>query len=176
MFSLESMNELKWHVRWLGAAKWFSLCSKDPSTKCGAVIVRPDKTLASVGFNGFPKGCDDSPEIYANRELKYARVIHAETNALHFCTESCIGYTMYTWPAGYGPSCERCSTNIIQRGITKVVHVFSNNAEMNDRWKKSSDIGLQLYREAGVEVVDLPESILSMIPDFVVDGRVLTAL
>ena len=41
--------------------------SRDPSTQCGAVIVRPDKTVAAVGFNGFPRGADDSPALYPDR-------------------------------------------------------------------------------------------------------------
>jgi deoxycytidylate deaminase len=35
--------------------------SKDPSTKVGAVIVRPDLTVASIGYNGFPRGMSDDP-------------------------------------------------------------------------------------------------------------------
>ena len=51
-----------WDMRFAQLAKLVSLWSKDPSTKVGSVIVRPDKTIASVGFNGFPKGVPDEPE------------------------------------------------------------------------------------------------------------------
>ena len=36
------VNELKWHGRFLDLAALISTWSKDPSTKVGAVIVRPD--------------------------------------------------------------------------------------------------------------------------------------
>jgi dCMP deaminase len=128
--------------------------SKDPSTKCGAVIVRPDKTIASVGFNGFPIGCDDSDELYADKDTKYSRVVHAEMNALLHAKESLHGYVMYTWPPGYGPSCDRCSAHIIQAGISTVVHRL-DTSDFASRWKEPALSGLQMYQEAGVNVVQL---------------------
>ena len=142
-----------WDHFFLGLAEYISTASKDPSTKCGAVIVRPDRTIASTGFNGFPKGCDDSPELYADRDLKLARVVHAEQNALLHAREDLTGYTMYTWPPGYGPSCDRCTAHIIQAGIKKVVHRLDTSADFASRWKEAIERGLQMYEEAGVEVV-----------------------
>lgn len=142
----------KWDMRFLEMAELVSLWSKDPSTKCGAVIVRPDRTVCSVGFNGFPKGCDDDPEIYENRELKYARVVHAELNAILHAREPLHGYTIYTYPPGYGPSCDRCSSHIIQAGIKRVVHI-QDTSEFASRWKDAAEIGLKMYEEAGVEVI-----------------------
>lgn len=142
----------QWDRRFLGMAEMVASWSKDPSTKCGAVIVRPDKTVASVGFNGFPKGCDDDEAIYADRELKYSRVVHAEVNAVLHAREPLHGYTIYTWPPGWGPSCDRCTTCIIQSGLSKVVHV-RDSSEFAARWKDASERGLQMYREAGVEVI-----------------------
>ena len=95
-------------------SKW----SRDPSTKCGAVIVRPDKSLASTGFNGFPRGMDDDEELYDNREVKYDRVIHAELNAILSAHEPVRGYTLYVWPL---PTCSRCAVHVIQSGISRVV-------------------------------------------------------
>ena len=46
----------KWETRFLEMARLVSGWSKDPSTKVGAVIVRPDKTIASVGYNGIAIG------------------------------------------------------------------------------------------------------------------------
>ena len=44
--------------------------SKDPSTKTGCVLVR-DRRILSTGYNGFPCGCLDAPELYDEREYKY---------------------------------------------------------------------------------------------------------
>ena len=46
----ESSTE-KWNVRFLDLARFIAAWSKDPSTKVGAVLVRPDRTIAAVGFN-----------------------------------------------------------------------------------------------------------------------------
>lgn len=141
---------VKWDKRFLEMTKMVSTWSKDPSTKCGAVIVRPDLSVCSVGFNGFPRGCDDSPELYAQRDLKYERVIHAEMNAIVAAKEPLVGYTMYTYP--YPPCC-RCTAHIIQSGIRRVVHWGIEDSEFSERWGDSNRRGLQMYREAGVEIV-----------------------
>lgn len=71
-----------------------SLRSRDPSTKVGAVIVRPDKSVAAVGYNGFPRGMEDRSAWYADRAEKYDRVIHAEMNALLSMKENAAGTTV----------------------------------------------------------------------------------
>jgi dCMP deaminase len=43
-----------WDRYFLDIAEEVSKASKDPSTKVGAVIVRPDRTVASLGYNGLP--------------------------------------------------------------------------------------------------------------------------
>lgn len=91
--------------------------SKDPSTKCGVVIVRPDNTIASTGYNGFPRKMADNPEWLNNREEKYSRVIHSELNAILSLRERAEGYTMYLT----GPPCDRCCVHSIQAGITRFV-------------------------------------------------------
>lgn len=154
LYKAEDIRKKKWDLRFLDVAEMVASWSKDPSTKCGAVIVRPDMTIASVGYNGFPRGCADDETIYKNRELKYERVIHAEVNAILNAREVLTGYTIYTYPKGYGPSCARCTTNIIQSGIKRVVHL-KDTSEFAERWKVSAEIGLDMYREAGVEVYSI---------------------
>lgn len=144
----------KWDFRFLAMAEMVASWSKDPSTKCGSVIVRPDKTVAAVGFNGFPMGCDDSEHLYANRELKYMRVVHAEVNAILSAREPLHGYTIYNHPAGYGPSCCNCAAAITQSGIVRVVHK-QDTSEFAMRWKESAEVGMAMFEEAGVEVIHL---------------------
>jgi dCMP deaminase len=57
----------KGHCRFLQLAEFIAGWSRDSSTHCGAVIVRPNRTIASVRYNGFPRGCDD--EIRADRRI-----------------------------------------------------------------------------------------------------------
>lgn len=142
-----------WNERYLQMAELVGSWSKDPTTKCGAVIVRPDNTVASVGFNGFPKGCSDHESFYNDRELKYARVMHAEVNAILLAREPLDGYTIFTHQApNIGPSCDRCSAAVIQAGIKKIVH---RGRVDNPRWNDSIQKGIDMYNEAGIKVVEL---------------------
>jgi dCMP deaminase len=142
----------KWDERFLDMSDLVASWSKDPSTKVGAVIARPDKTICSVGYNGFPRGMNDSDEIYADRETKYARVIHAEMNALLAAPEDVAEYTMYTSFRHYGPSCDRCSAHVIQSGIERVVCRLEPEDPSMERWQDSITAGLKMYKEAGVQV------------------------
>lgn len=134
-----------WDERFLDMAELVASWSKDPSTKCGAVIVRPDKTVISVGFNGFPKGTRDYNDLYADRETKLSRIIHAEINAILFSKESLEGCTLYTWPIG---TCDRCATSVVQSGIKRVVAPTGQP----DRWKTSLRKAGMMYSEVGVTV------------------------
>tara|TARA_B100000614_G_scaffold120032_1_gene107586 strand:- start:48 stop:251 length:204 start_codon:yes stop_codon:yes gene_type:complete len=65
----EGMSE-KWDRRFIDLALHISGWSKDPSTKVGCVVVGEDREIRSTGFNGFPRGIDDSMERLEDRELK----------------------------------------------------------------------------------------------------------
>ena len=147
----------KWDARFLALARLIGSWSKDPSTQCGAVIVRPNKSIASVGFNGFPQGMSDSPEWYENRDEKYIRVVHAEVNALLFAREPVHGYTLYTWPLA---CCPRCAVQMIQAGISRFVFP-SLPTDKRDRWGEQIEKTKSIYREIGVsfyEVTNEPET------------------
>lgn len=111
----------KWDSRYGEMAELVASWSKDPSTQVGAVIVRPDKSIASVGFNGFPRHMEDRAEWYADRTEKLKRVIHAEHNALNFCAhEDVTGYTAYVFPL---MPCLQCAERLMAKGIKRVVTV-----------------------------------------------------
>lgn len=143
----------KWDLRFLEMATLVSTFSKDPSTKCGAVIADYRRVVVGMGYNGFPRGCSDDAAIYENRPLKYERVIHAELNALLEAGHRAQGATLYSVPASNGPSCARCSAHIVQAGIRRVVFFFEPSTDITSRWGESIEIGLQMYREANVEVI-----------------------
>lgn len=121
--------------------------SRDPSTKVGAVILRPDNTVASMGYNGFPRKTNDDIEIYLDRPRKLLRTVHAELNAILTAREPLHGYTLYVSPLF---SCSNCAASIIQAGITKVVCRMPKDAGI--RWKESFDEAKSLFAEAGVAV------------------------
>ncbi len=136
----------KWDKRFLKMAKFVSEWSKDPSTQCGAVITK-GKHIVSLGFNGFPAGCSDNGLLYGHRPTKYARVIHAEINAIISAKQDLTGCTIYVYPL---PPCSQCAAAIIQAGIITVV-TQEPSEEVKERWKESIDIASDLYREAKVE-------------------------
>jgi dCMP deaminase len=148
----------KWDFRMLELAQVVASWSRDPSTKIGAVIARPDSTVLSLGFNGFPRGCDDHPAIYADRERKYERVVHAELNAILTSAERPWGCTLYVYPPALVPgTCARCAAAIIQAGIRRVVHLEAQGLTFNERWRASYQEAVALYREAGIRVLSYPQ-------------------
>jgi dCMP deaminase len=141
-------NQLKWDRHFLALSDfWANLKSKDPSTKTGAVIVHPDRTIVSIGYNGFAKGMRDDPELYADREVKYSRVIHCEMNALIFARQDVTGCTLYTTPFC---SCERCVVHMIQAGIKRFVAPVLPE-RLKERWGKSVAL-----TQAYCDEVDVP--------------------
>lgn len=137
-----------WDKRFLDLCSLVAGWSKDPSTKCGSVIVRPDKTIVSVGYNGFNRHSQDLKEDYENREVKYSKVIHAEMNAVLNSYERVFGCTLYVTPM---LPCDRCAVHVIQAGIKRVVSVLPEE-EQRKRWFPQIALSLKYFKEAGVEV------------------------
>jgi dCMP deaminase len=141
----------KWDARFANLTKLVSLWSKDPSTKVGAAIIRPDKTVCSVGFNGFPRGVPDDPAWYEDRSIKYKVIKHAEENAIFFANEKLEGYTLYVYPLF---TCSLCAGDVIQNGIKRVVAILS--PEKMERFEQDKhsfgfDLAMEMYTQAGVE-------------------------
>lgn len=141
-----------WDRRMLGLAAYISSWSKDPSTQVGAVIERPNHTVASYGFNGFPRGVADFKARYEQRDLKYAMVVHAEANAIIHAKEPLDGMTMYLTM----PPCSGCAGLIIQSGISKVVYI-APSAEFRERWSASMSTAKQMFDEAGVVLKEIDQ-------------------
>lgn len=142
----------KWDIRFLDLAKLIASWSKDPSTKAGAVIVRPDKSIQSVGFNGFPKTMPDNPDWYSNREEKYSRIVHCEINALIHAGGPVQGHTLYTYPFA---SCDRCCVQMIQAGIYRMVAPVPSEDALT-RWASSFEKTKLYCKQSGVELEEIP--------------------
>lgn len=155
MISDSSERVTKWDLRFLKIAQEISYWSKDPSTKVGAVIVDSKRNIISTGYNGFPSGIDDSPDAYANRELKYQRIIHAEMNAL-LRGKDLTGHTLYTWPF---MSCDRCAVMVVQSGIIRCV-APEPTEDIKNRWNDSISISSNLFSEANIELMIYPLDLL----------------
>lgn len=144
---------MKWDQRFLRLAEHISGWSKDPSTKVGCVVVGPDREIRSTGFNGFPRGIEDSAERLNNRELKYPLICHAEENAcmhaarIGVSLRGCVAYV--TWPP-----CTRCARSLVQAGIEQVV--YPSELEIPERWRGDFEMSMDMLREAGVKTREVP--------------------
>jgi dCMP deaminase len=143
MLSAPRRTQDWWDRYFLGISEEVSKASKDPSTKVGAVIVRPDRTVASLGYNGFRCGIADTDERLNTREIKYDLVVHGEINAILTAREPLHGYCLYTWPF---LTCKKCALQVIQAGIVRVVAPYV----VNERWEASFREAQAVYDEAGV--------------------------
>lgn len=135
-----------WNDRFLKLAEHIANWSKDPSTKVGAVIVDDSRRIVSTGYNGFPRGVEDSDLRLQQREIKYEMIVHGEINAIVFANQNLHGCTLYTWP--FMP-CSRCAGIVIQSGIKTVVTLLNDNP----RWQESFRLTEKMFAEAGVELI-----------------------
>lgn len=143
----------KWDRKYLELAKYIALnWSKDPSTKVGAVLVNYEMGEEFIGYNGFPRGVDDSPERYNDRELKYRLVVHAEVNALIKAGKLANGSTLYVWPSmGTPPICNECVKIAIQKQIREVVGYAPDETDPRvARWAESYKISRLMLQETGI--------------------------
>ena len=137
----------KWDARFLDLAKHISDWSKDPSTKVGCVVVGEDREIRSTGFNGFPRGIEDTAARLNDREKKYPMICHAEENAIMHAArigislKSCTAYV--TWPP-----CSRCARSLIQAGVREVV--YPANCEIPELWGDDFAIATSMFTESGV--------------------------
>ena len=145
-------TQRKWDIYFLRMAKLVSERSKDPSTKCGAVIVDKDRRVLSTGYNGFAKGVLDRPEWLNDRPTKLAVTLHAEINSILFAERSdLIGCTMYTCPF---QCCSMCAAVGIQKGIRR--YVFPPmTAALRTRWGDSVILARQQFADVNAELVEL---------------------
>jgi dCMP deaminase len=146
----------KWDRKYLELAKYVANAwSKDPSTKVGAVLVNYEVGQEFIGFNGFPRGVDDSPERYADRELKYKMVVHAEVNAIQKAGQLARGSTLYVYPSfSFPPICNECAKLAIQSGVKEVVGYEPDLTGIAPsrvaRWAESILISKTMFEESGV--------------------------
>lgn len=142
-----------WHSRFLDLARTISHWSKDPSTKCGSIIVDMYGTVISQGYNGFPRGLDDSKEKYLDREYKYDHTIHAEMNAVLNARQAIDNHVIYVWPM---LPCIRCAVLIANAGIKCVVS-RKLPRDLEERWAESVGKSKEVFDKLSIEVIELEE-------------------
>jgi dCMP deaminase len=139
-----------WDRWFLGLAQYISTASKDPSTQVGAILVK-DKIVVGMGYNGFARGVDDTPERLNNRELKYQLIVHAEVNAIIQAGDKAQGSTLYVYPSFMiPPICADCCKAVIQAGVVAIVGFYPDETDPRaQRWKNSIQISKDMWLETG---------------------------
>lgn len=125
-----------WTDYFLGLAKVVSQRSHDIHTQHGCVITDQNNRILGVGYNGFPRGLDDS-QLPTNRPEKYPWMVHSERNALSNCVvrpDNGIAYVT-------GQCCNDCTIALWQEGI-KTIYMIN-------------DHGTHLFDEAAQQRFDL---------------------
>jgi len=134
--------------------------SKDPSTQNGAILVNDQGKVLATGCNRFPKGHEDTHDRWADRQHKYAVVVHAEEAVIWSALRKAInteGLTMVCpWAA-----CSMCARAILEAGIKRVVvhkdamELDLPSVEGRKQWSDSIALAKAMLAEAGVEYVEL---------------------
>ena len=144
---------ISWDEYFMGIAMLSAYRSKDPSTQVGACIVNDRNRIMSVGYNGFPSGCDDD-EFPWEREgsafnTKYAYVCHASGDL-----RGCRGYVAI-FP------CNECAKAIIQSGIKEVVYI-------SDKYRDTDSVraSKRMFDAAGVKYKKLEIKRDKLVIDF----------
>lgn len=127
---MKRKDYISWDEYFIGIAELSAMRSKDPNTQVGCCIVNENNRILSVGYNGFPSGCDDDEfpwerEAESMLDTKYPFVCHAELNAILNSRVSLEGARLYVtlFP------CNECAKAIIQSGIKEVIYVSDKYSE-----------------------------------------------
>lgn len=141
------MSNINWDEYFVALCELSAKRSKDPSTKVGACIVDNNNHIIGIGYNGFPKGCNDTELPWTKRaktwlDNKYPYVVHAEVNAIMNSnpipnkSETKLYTTLFP--------CNECVKMIIQSGIKEIIYVDDKNIDTDSG--KASRILLDLAK------------------------------
>ena len=141
---------ISWDEYFMGIALLSAKRSKDPSTQVGACIINKDKRIIAIGYNGFPKGCEDDEFPWGKSDsnplnTKYPYVVHAELNAILNSIQKLKGCRIYVslFP------CHECTKAIIQSGIKEIIYEDDkySGSESDRAAKRMLEVAHVTYRK-----------------------------
>lgn len=143
----------EWDERWLDLADHVGSWSKDRSTKVGCVIVGDANQVLSLGYNGFPRGVNDTHPARHERPAKYHWTEHAERNAIYNAARTGTNLTGSVLYVPWFP-CVDCARGIAQAGIAAIVTTMpeSYEDEFMSRWAESFRISYEILTESRVSI------------------------
>jgi dCMP deaminase len=139
-----------WDNKFIKLSNHVSTWSKDKNKKVGAVIVDNDNIVLSMGYNGIPRGCDDTDESRYERPIKYLFTEHAERNAIYHAARHGVSLKDCKLYVTLFP-CADCARAMIQSGITKLIAPEPNLD--HEVWGDHFKASIQMMEEAKIEIV-----------------------
>lgn len=149
------MDRIEWTDLFLTMAFLVAQRSPDSQTKHGAVLVDEKNRIVGMGFNGFPRGCDDK-NIPTTRPEKYPWVIHSEPNCILNSSSDAdlTKCTMYIT----GKPCLECLKIMVQAGIKRIIygHVGSNCIKVTET--ETDKVMNAIIKQTGIKMVEYKPS------------------
>lgn len=144
---MEEGSLANWDQRFMELARHVGSWSKHPGRKIGAVIADEIHIVRSLGYNGLPRGLDDTRPDRRVRPAQWIWSEHAERNAIYNAARTgtaLAGFTIYStrFP------CMDCARAVVQSGLRTLV---APRPEFeHPRWGEEFKLSLELLSEAGV--------------------------
>ena len=151
------MIPTKWDLHYLNLAKEISTWSKDPSTKIGAVAVGKHGQILATGYNGFPRGIEDSVDRLTNRETKYSYMIHGEMNCIYNATLTGVSLDNATLYVHGLPVCSDCAKGVAQVGIKKVF--ACHPVTISSKWEQSNLLTKSIFEEIDIDYMIITDGV-----------------
>lgn len=133
-----------------------NLFSKDPNTKVGSIFLAPGSLqILTCGYNGFPRGVDETKMHRWERPQKYCYCEHSERNGIYNACrqgtplEGCIAVvTLF-------PCCD-CARALIQVGVSTIVTLKPDLGDA--RWGESFKFSMEMFQEVGMQMILLDKA------------------
>jgi len=123
--------------------------SKDRATRVGSVIVGPNNEVRATGYNGLPRGVNDSISERFDRPGKYLWTEHAERNAIYNAARTGVPLEGCRIYLPWFP-CVDCARAIVQCGLSELVAVEPNWSD--EQWGEHFRVAREMFREASLSV------------------------
>ena len=170
MYARENVSS--WDETFIEMAEVVAKRSKDPSTQVGACIVSSENKILSLGYNGAPRGWNDTSFPWSRDsdnplDTKYPFVIHAERNAvLNFSGihSQLNGSKIYVT---HFP-CNECAKEIAQVGISEVIFLNAHDLDSGDLATSASK---KIFESCGITVSQITRGSAGTYLDILVNGK-----
>ena len=126
-----------------------NIFSKDPSTKVGALFIsNTSHRVLTMGYNGMPRGFDETKDERWKRPEKYMYVEHAERNAIYNACRSGVPLEDSTAFVTLFP-CTDCIRAMVQCGVKRIV-TYELTDKVSEQWRKNFEYSMEIAKECGI--------------------------